>query len=294
MQNRTSEYFKAVEQLALQTGSQREPLIQQSPSNFTKHASQVSKDISATYHKLQKLTQLAKQKSIFEDSPVEINNLIQQIKVDISRLNNQIATLSNNVSSQQKDNQSSRQEAEHSKIVISSLQSKIVDYSNSFKSVLQTRYENMQQQKQRRDEYSIQQPLTSKSTALSTSDSPLYNPERRTKGDDTVIDFGQSLQQATLTQNNMEYIESRSAAIESIESTIQELGQIYQNFNVILQGQREMVQRIDENVIDVSVNTEAAHTQLVKFYQNMSGNQILYAKIFGVLMFFFLLFVAMT
>jgi syntaxin 5 len=253
----------------------------------------VSLDIAATYTKLQKLAVLARQKSIFEDKPKDINDLIQEIKVDISRLQRELSTLQ--VSITPNPSPEARQHNEHSKIVINSLQSKIVDYSNSFKSVLQTRYENMQQQKSRREEYSMITPSSSKATAI--SDSPLYHPEKRTNKDTSVIDFGQSFEQQQLllpNQANMEYIDSRSQAIESIESTIQELGQIFQNFNVLLQGQREMVQRIDDNVMDVSHNTEAAHTQLIKFYQGMSGNQALMVKVFGLIMAFFVLFVMMT
>jgi syntaxin 5 len=287
LQNRTQEYFSAVE--SCKTIGIRDQLLSsaQSPttkSEFTKQASQVAREISATSTKLQKLTSLAKQKSLFEDKPAEINELIQQIKQDIQRLNSQIAALGRYL--MQEDGQMK----EHSKIIISSLQAKIVSYSNSFKTVLQTRQENMKQQKQRRDEYSFQPA----GKGFQASDSPLYHPEKRTR--DTVVDFGASMQTQSLVQPtaNMEYIESRSEAIAQIETTIQELGQIYQNFNVILQGQREMVQRIDDNVQDVSVNVEGAHTQLVKFYQNMSGNQALMVKVFGVFLAFFMMFVMMT
>ena len=49
------------------------------------------------------------------------------------------------------------------------------------------------------------------------------------------------------------YIQSRSTAIESIESTIAELGQIFSQLAGMVAEQRETVQRIDADVTDISV-----------------------------------------
>jgi syntaxin 5 len=48
------------------------------------------------------------------------------------------------------------------------------------------------------------------------------------------------------------YIQSRSTAIESIESTIAELGQIFSQLAGMVAEQRETVQRIDADVTDIS------------------------------------------
>jgi syntaxin 5 len=61
----------------------------------------------------------------------------------------------------------------------------------------------------------------------------------------------------------------------------------------ILAGQREMVQRIDDNVQDVEMNVEAGHSQLLKYYQNMTSNRWLMIKIMMIVMFFFAVFVLM-
>lgn len=91
----------------------------------------------------------------------------------------------------------------------------------------------------------------------------------------------------------MEIISSRDQAITSIESTIAELGSIYQQFTSILATQREQVQRIGDNVLDTEVNVENAHGQLVQFYQGISSNRWLMMKVFGVLIFFFLIFMTL-
>jgi syntaxin 5 len=93
------------------------------------------------------------------------------------------------------------------------------------------------------------------------------------------------------TALDMEIIASRGQAIEGIESTIAELGQIYQNFAVLLSSQREAVQRIDENVLDTQVSVEGAYGQLTKYYQGVQGNRWLVAKVLATMVFFFMIFV---
>lgn len=88
-----------------------------------------------------------------------------------------------------------------------------------------------------------------------------------------------------------DYLDSRSTAIDSIESTIAELGQIYQNFTQILAGQRETVQRIDDNIADVEMNVTGAQNYLMKYYKSISSNRWLIIKVLGVVLFFFFIFV---
>ena len=235
-----------------------------------------------------------------------------------------------------------KQSKEHSHNVISSLQSKLANTSDAFKSVLKIRSDNLKLQKERRDQYAVQ-----KDSSHTSMDSPLYHPERRpTKmvgGQDsssnvastsvqpvytassfssqpsygfsqpsnfqqgqqappppneTVIDFGTSssfTQQLLQDPNqNSAYLEQRDQTIESIESTIAELGQVYSRFASVLAEQREMVQRIDDNIGDVQMNVEGAHGQLLKYYQGISSNRGLIVKSLGVVVVFFTLFVALT
>jgi len=103
--------------------------------------------------------------------------------------------------------------------------------------------------------------------------------------------IGGEQQQLLANPVHTEYLESRSQAIDSIESTIAELGQIYQHFAQILAGQRETVQRIDDNIADVEMNVEGAQNQLMKYYNNISNNRWLLLKVLGIVFIFFLIFV---
>ncbi|KAG4086968.1 hypothetical protein H8356DRAFT_1732089 [Neocallimastix lanati (nom. inval.)] len=98
-------------------------------------------------------------------------------------------------------------------------------------------------------------------------------------------------QQQLYEPYSQSYLDQRSSAIDSIESTIAELGQIYQNFTHILAGQRETVQRIDENIMDVEMNVTGAQDYLMKYYKSISSNRWLIIKILLVVLIFFFIFV---
>ncbi|KAJ3120040.1 cis-Golgi t-SNARE syntaxin [Physocladia obscura] len=305
------------------------------------------------------------QKTLFDDRPNEINELVMAIKQDITKVNRQIALLQSHQRQQQQHQSQAqqRQVQQHSAGVIALLQTKLASTSSEFKSILEVRTQNMRDQKSRRDQYSAPSssfivPPASTATAAASSISTsvftpasvsfssslnasgvplfsgesslfspaapsahyssLYNPDRnpytttsdnldddvtdglRNRGNSSnsssVIEIGN--QQVLMPQQNnaatMEYIENRGQAIESIESTIAELGQIYSQFTQILSQQREMVQRIDMNVMDTEVNVVNAHNELAKFLERLQGNRWLMIQIFAILVVFFMLFVVVA
>ncbi|KAJ3271777.1 cis-Golgi t-SNARE syntaxin [Terramyces sp. JEL0728] len=292
MRDRTSEFFSCAES-ASQRSESRQHLLPKlkSKTEFTKAASLISKEINDTVARLTKLTTLAKKNSLFEDKPQEINELIYIIKQDIAKINKQIGQLSDYLVQQKLPNKYSK---EHSHNVISSLQSKLANTSDAFTSVLKVRSDNLKEQTQRKEQYSFAGPSTTGNT-----DSPLYNPERKFTqqvSNEAVIDFGSGFmqQELALDNQNSAYIQERNQTIESIESTIAELGQIYTRFASVIAEQRELVQRIDDNIVDVEMNVAGAHTQLLKYYQGISNNRTLMLKIFGVMITFFLMFVMLS
>lgn len=79
--------------------------------------------------------------------------------------------------------------------------------------------------------------------------------------------------------------------MQSIESTIVELGGIFQQLAMMVKEQEEVVQRIDSNVEDAEMNVEAAHTELLKYFRSVTSNRWLMIKVFALLIFFFVIFV---
>jgi syntaxin 5 len=91
------------------------------------------------------------------------------------------------------------------------------------------------------------------------------------------------------------YLQSRAQAVESIESTIHELGDMYKRLVSIVGMQEEITLRIDANMDATLINVESGHNELLKYFDRMSSNRWLIMKIFAVLiafLVFFMVFIA--
>ncbi|KAM7389880.1 hypothetical protein PAMP_023826 [Pampus punctatissimus] len=288
-------------------------------SDFTVMAKRIGKDLSNTFAKLEKLTILAKRKSLFDDKAVEIEELTYIIKQDINSLNKQIAQLQDLVRS--RGAPGGRHIQTHSNTIVVSLQSKLASMSNDFKSVLEVRTENLKQQRSRREQFS--QPPVSSSPLMANNfrsrkkgaqephagreprndyqgyttsnlkeSSVLMQDESRSLGDVAIdMDSQTNPLQLQLIDEQDSYIQSRADTMQNIESTIVELGSIFQQLAHMVKEQEETIQRIDANVEDTQLNVEAAHTEILKYFQSVSSNRWLMIKIFLVLIIFFIVFV---
>ncbi|EFY95740.1 Target SNARE coiled-coil domain protein [Metarhizium robertsii ARSEF 23] len=313
IQDRTSE-FKSVlaqaqkRQNANKVGSQRRSLLTDAQkaaadgsappkrSDFARKAAEIGRGISATMGKLEKLAQLAKRRTMFDDRPVEINELTFVIKQDLSALNQQIGGLQS-LSKQQ--HPKADQEGEHNKNVVYLLQGKLTDVSANFKDVLEERTKNIQASRSRTENF-ISSVSQHAQPSIQKSASPLYGTPSRSSpapASDTLslnpIGDQQLLMMEEAQPTNV-YIQQRGEAIEAIESTINELGSIFGQLATMVSEQSEMIERIDANTDDVVDNVEGAQRELLKYWSRVSSNRWLIAKMFGVLMIFFLLWVLVS
>ncbi|KAI0639655.1 t-SNARE [Trametes polyzona] len=302
-----------------------------SKSEFTRMASAIGRDISSTTVKLGKLAQLAKRKTLFDDRPVEISELTYIIKQDIANINKQIAQLQAYVKQRKAQGSKSpegKQLEEHNHNVVMLLQSKLADTSMTFKDVLEIRTQNMKESKDRTEQF---MHSTSAAASQAPPSSLLYGNTQRqdpmgdgsalaaprfdakgkgrasakNNGDILALDLGaaeegaapqhgDAFMQMQLVEQQDSYIQSRSTAIESIESTIAELGQIFTQLAQMVAEQRETVQRIDADTVDIASNVSGAQRELLKYYASISSNRWLMLKVFGVLIVFFLIFILVS
>jgi len=304
-----------------QDGSAMPPTRKQR-SEFARNAASIGRGISGTMGKLQRLGELAKRKTLFDDRPVEIAELTYVIKQDLAGLNQQIGQL------QQLQRQtgatsgqgSSREEGEHNKNVVVLLQGKLADVSVNFKQVLEVRTKNIQASRSRQDNFvsTVSQQSQPSHLAPGRTDSPLYNPPSRGRspkpsnqsGNNTsnqdVLSLDPTSSSALYANSSPQqqlqlmeeggsgtntYIQQRGEAIEAIERTIGELGGIFGQLAQMVSEQAEQIQRIDANTDDVVDNVEGAQRELMKYWSRVQGNRWLVAKMFGVLMVFFLIWV---
>jgi len=264
--------------------------------DFMKRSREVASDLYKTYSKLEALNRLAKKTTIFdwEETSKELNQLVYIIKQDINSLNKQIEELRR---SQMNGHQKTSQNMEsHSKTVVLSLQQQLATMSNSFKNTLELRSQNTQQQKQRREQFTNPetQALLPKKQAATIIDFENDNSTSYQSPSSSLQHQQQQQQLLVYEDSSVQYLEERANAMQSIESTIVELGTIFNQLATMVSQQEEMITRIDTNVNDTSLNVNAAHESLLQYFQSVSGNRWLMFKIFGVLFIFFLLFVVIA
>ncbi|KAA1468054.1 t-SNARE [Dentipellis sp. KUC8613] len=295
-------------------------------SEFSRTAIAIAKDITNSNLKLAKLAQLARRKTLFDDRPVEISELTFVIKQDIANVNKQIATLQAHVKQQKSQGKASaeaKQIDEHNHNVVMLLQNKLAETSMTFKDVLEIRTQNMKESKDRTEQFMYstasaanQAPANSYLFQNSQRQDPMgdgstgrYDAKGKgraaSNGDVLALDLehveegagsqnGGAFMQMQLVEQQDSYIQSRSTAIESIESTIAELGQIFNQLAHMVAEQRETVQRIDADTVDIASNVSGAQRELLKYYASISSNRWLMLKVFGVLIVFFLIFILVS
>ncbi|KAF2202222.1 putative ER-golgi SNARE complex subunit Sed5 [Delitschia confertaspora ATCC 74209] len=336
IQDRTVEFRSILaqaqrKQAQSKTGAQRQSLLSaqqkaeangttphQKRSEFARNAAEIGRGISGTMAKLERLAQLAKRKTLFDDRPVEIAELTYIIKQDLSQLNGQIKGLQALTAKQHPNIKGGAdQEGQHNHNVVMLLQGKLTDVTGNFKEVLEVRTKNIQASRSRTENF-VSSAAQHSHTSLdpARTDSPLYQTPQRGRspggfknsnaaqqdllsldpsGPSALTHSGpQSDAQLLLmeeAQPQNAYIQQRGQAIEAIESTIAELGSIFGQLAQMVSEQSEQIQRIDANTEDVVDNVQGAQRELMKYWSRVQGNRWLVAKMFGVLMIFFLLWV---
>lgn len=294
-------------------------------SQFSQQASIIAKDIAHTTELLSKLTLLAKRKPLFDDRPVEIGELTYVIKQDIFKIEENIKRLQKYVSGESSI-QIDSQVSQYSKNVLTLLNSKMKNISGEFKSVLETRQKNELLNKNRTEQFlsaassnrnaANRSPLTAppeNSSNLSNlgenpylllAQSHASNPNNPDLDPDVSVPYpndgeflsipDQTRQLLLMEEQGNQYLQDRSSAVETIEATINEVGNLFQQLATMVSEQGEVIQRIDQNVEDIDLNISGAQRELLKYYAHISNNRWLFLKIFGVLIVFFLIWVLVS
>lgn len=303
MRDRTAEFLAIAERFQRQqaassagssssapsTSEVRTTTVQQH-SEFTKKAAEIGHSIHKTSLKLQRLAQLAKRTSMFDDPSREVDELTGIIKQDIQGLNASIAELQSLSRSGKGAAGDSKQSQDHSHTVVDNLRTRLKDATQEFKDVLTSRTESLKAHKERRQLFSAKDdpeavPLLQVPSSAGKSAQALFG------GDAAGGGGGFMQQQLTLAAPQDTYHSSRAEALRNVESTIHELGGIFQKLSVMVAEQGELAIRIDENVEDTLANVESAQTQLLKYLNTISSNRWLLLKVFSVLIVFLVIFV---
>ncbi|RAL51074.1 hypothetical protein DM860_005430 [Cuscuta australis] len=292
-------------------------------SEFNKKASKIGQGIHQTSLKLSKLAKLGKRTSVFDDPTLEIQELTAVIKQDITALNSAVVDLQLLCNSHNEHGNMSTDTTTHSSTVVDNLKNRLMSTTKEFKEVLTMRTENLKVHENRRQQFFStaskdsanpfirQRPIATRAAAASSSASTSpppwvnkyassYQLPLRDKVDGESQPFlqqQQAVQQQQQQQQQQQvaplqdsYMQSRSQALHSVESTIHELSSIFTQLATMVSHQGELAIRIDENMEDTLANVEGAQGQLVRYFNSISSNRWLMIKIFLVLIVFLIIF----
>lgn len=313
IQNRTFEFQQCVASFDKINKRQNLPPQQQQngppkKSKFSQQASIIARDIAHTTELLLKLALLAKRKPLFDDRPVEIGELTYVIKQDIFKIEQSIQNLQKYAKGElsiQVDSQINQ----YSRNVLNLLNSKMKNVSGEFKNVLELRQKNELLNKSRKENFlsaathrqNTLTPLSGENSALSNlGENPYLLANDSAQSYDNAGENGllsipdQTRQLLLMEEQSSEYLQQRNSAVETIEATINEVGNLFQQLATMVTEQGETIQRIDQNVEDIDMNIMGAQRELLKYYAHISNNRWFFLKIFGVLLFFFFLWVLVS
>ncbi|VDD83223.1 unnamed protein product [Mesocestoides corti] len=321
-----------------------------STSQFASMAALISNDLAVTCSRLESLSSLARQRTLFDDHSAEVQHLTLLIKEDIANLNHRIADLQSLTKLQHQQQQS----AKHSSSVLMTLQTRLAGMSERFKRVLEERSLTLRDQAARKNAFSARQPPPAAGGVVN----PAFEPDsasnarqpvlaaavpsillevifcvtvvlccssdlvvpflcnfhlfelnitsdfvpqdeqraRRAVGSNQVVtDFAgvqHNEQMMTMYRDQTDnYLSARYDTVRTIEHTIVELGEIFQQLATMVHEQEESVERIDSNVGESVAAIESGHTELLRYLQSVSSNRWLMIKVFAILLAFFVFFV---
>lgn len=248
--------------------------------------------------------------------------LIEQNLIDLSKYQKTIQGKENIVVKNGKD-------LNHSKNVINLLNTKVKNISGNFKNVLEKRQELELQNKGRWEKintnnnnnanntttdtnnannaptdtnanintihnntnYNNSNPFLSSVQVADEEEEKYLNNNNNNATDNQMLLL--SMEEGLLSQsdNTNVYLQQRDRAMETIESTIQEVGNMFQQLASMVQEQGEVIQRIDANVEDIDLNISGAQRELLKYFDRIKSNRWLAVKVFFIIFVFFLVWV---
>lgn len=255
--------------------------VQSSNNDFTKAASFISRQIDTIEQKLEKLKTYAKKQSLFDDPALGISKLTRQIKDDISKRTSEIEMLNQTIGKGMPRKSINRQLHKNYSSMIEDLKKRLANNTKKFQEILQLRNQNIKQNLHRKTNFESQIPQS----GLRKRNPNAFS---RFNFDTNVEPNGMVNQEALLQEQEQleeksQYLSARVNAVENIESTIADLGQMYTKMATMLTTQGETIIRIDSSLDDAQLYAEAGHEQLTEMYDRSKNEWKLIVKIFAII-----------
>lgn len=220
--------------------------------------------IRDSYEKLEKFTNLAKRRTLADD--VELNRLIGEIRADISESKSQLDYLQSAPKPKQK----------HSENTVHNLKQRLANVTSNFKSSLEMRSRSVQQQAARHELFAG--PADTYYNQQAQQQQKLQHPQQQ-----------MLLMHDQIEDSTASIMSERAAMMQTVESTIVELGTVFNQLASMVEAQNETITRIDMNISETAGNVEAAHDALLSYFSSINSNRWLILKVFMILFFFFII-----
>jgi syntaxin 5 len=128
--------------------------------DFHTTAGGISRDIAATSSMLKDLTQLVRQKSLFQDDSAKVNELVVRIKASIKNLHGRLDDAGRQIAQQKRTLGKNSQPAQEATNMVGQLQEEFGQAAAGFKTILQQRTNAMKETTDRkRDIYGAQEDI---------------------------------------------------------------------------------------------------------------------------------------
>eukprot|EP00635_Sarcinochrysidales_sp_CCMP3193_P001279 CAMPEP_0118903396 /NCGR_PEP_ID=MMETSP1166-20130328/8273_1 /TAXON_ID=1104430 /ORGANISM="Chrysoreinhardia sp, Strain CCMP3193" /LENGTH=293 /DNA_ID=CAMNT_0006842623 /DNA_START=15 /DNA_END=896 /DNA_ORIENTATION=+ len=261
------------------------PLVSRGePCGFGAASAQVVCQARRTRRKLERLSQLVRRSSLFEDATEEISSLIRSANDEVTLASTKFRAAKADNSQQQQKKKTAV--AAHVASIEQAVTAEIEETSRFFKAVLRRRSETMRQQHERREVFG-KKTERARIPVFDDVQRPPPPPSRGVPEDATTRKKngggGLSQQQQELLIPDRTYQTSRASATADVEAQVQELGNIFGKLTSLISQQDELVERIELNVEDANANVDATATLLRGRLSNMSDSATTAVKVASIL-----------
>ncbi|CAD5115757.1 DgyrCDS4703 [Dimorphilus gyrociliatus] len=218
-------------------------------SQFMMAASKIGGNLAYSTDKLEKLTFLVNNESLYEDYSEEIRKLTSIIQKDITQLNSEIEYLQR-ISAESR--QGGKHKQMHTSTIVIILQSRLARMSGELKNILKIRTEKIKE-RQAKEQHS-NRSIDSNPSRNSVQDKKsayVMRDEAVSDNGQVNIDMGNSPSLSpynnTMEQQAQAYMranQERSDDMVKVEQAIVDIGGIYERLALMIHEQEEMVQRL--------------------------------------------------
>ena len=264
--DRTAEFAALLRQNTSQTSASTHTPSSEL-SEFNQAAGEIGNAIHGTQLKLGELGKLARSKSLFNDQTTEINRLIADIREDLMILTQRINRLT-----EESGAGGNRAMQQHCTSVCNTLNLRVTELTKGFRDALELRTKTMQEVEQRKNKYS---------NAAVANDLNVFGNKQ-----DIDLESGRKIERTQMLGQSSSYHFSRAQAAQQMNAMISEISSMFQKMSHMIVQQEEQIRRIDQDVDDTLGNVDRGHSELLRYFNNISGNRSLIVKVFLILIFF--------